>query len=317
MIYLRFDMNDPRVVYDSPNVMFRNGRGILLEFGDEGYTQLAPGTPGYEAPPKPKAKRRRRHSLNANDKPTKHNTTMDNNFHFNAVPKAGGGTTTRVALQEEMLTPELVSLTQTALTARGITLTPEQITAVGEELAKVSITALTQSRPVRRAFGYFTHEPTCGGSHADPDFIPTVDNMNAGSRGRLAPAGQELFDSLVTFHRDGVMGDKVPTVTRVYDGTTREVDQITLGGPFRLSGPRDFGPEPGMGATLLGIFLERSGGTPVRIGAFSDWTESEIRSAWPAAISGTGTVELRVVVQYPNNAAPSTFIYGTPLPIVP
>ena len=317
MIYLRFDMNDPRVVLDSPNVMFRNGRGILLEFGDEGYQQLAPGTPGYEAPPKPKAKRRRRHSLNANDKPTKHNTTMDNNFHFNAVPKAGGGTTTRVALQEEMLTPELVSLTQTALTARGITLTPEQITAVGEESSKVRIAALAASRPVRRAFGYFTDDPTCGGSHADPDFTPTVDNMNAGSRGRLAPAGQELFDSLVTFHRDGVMGDKVPTVTRVYDGTTREVDQITLGGPFRLSGPRDFGPEPGMGATLLGIFLERSGGTPVRIGAFSDWTESEIHSAWPAAISGTGTVELRVVVQYPNNAAPSTFIYGTPLPIVP
>ena len=290
MIYLRFDMNDPRVVLDSPNVLFRNGRGVLLEFGDPGYTQLAPGTPGYEAPPKPKAKRRRRHSLNANDKPTKQNTTMDNNFHFNVVPKAGGGNTTRVVLQEEMLTPELVSLTKAALAA---------------------------SRPVRRAFGYFTDDPTCGGSHADPDFTPTVDNMNAGSRGRLAPAGQELFDSLVTFHRDGVMGDKVPTVTRVYDGTTREVDQITLGGPFRLSGPRDFGPEPGMGATLLGIFLERSGGTPVRIGAFSDWTESEIRSAWPAAISGTGTVELRVVVQYRGNAEASTFIYGTPLAIVP
>jgi hypothetical protein len=316
MIYIRFDMNDSRVVWGNPNLRWGDP-SYLLEYGDPGYTQLAPGTPGYEAPPKPKAKRRRRHSLNANDKPTKHNTTMDSNFHFNVVPKAGGGNTTRVVLQEEMLTPELVSLTQAALTARGITLTTEQITAVGEEIAKVSITALTQSRPVRRAFGYFTHEPTCGGSHADPDFTPTVDNMNAGSRGRLAPAGQELFDSIVTFHRDGVMGDKVPTVTRVYDGTTREVDQITLGGPFRLSGPRDFGPEPGMGATLLGIFLERSGGTPVRIGAFSDWTESEIRGAWPAAISGTGTVELRVVVQYPGNAEPSTFIYGTPLAIVP
>lgn len=317
MIYLRFDMNDPRVVLDSPNVMFRNGRGILLEYGDPGYTQLAPGTPGYEAPPKPKARRRRRHSPNANDKPTTH-TTMDSNFHFYVIPKAGGaGNTTRVVFQEEMLTPELVSLTKAALAARGFTFSDEQLIAVGEEIAKVSITALSQSRPVRRSFGYFTHEPTCGGVHSDPDFIPTVENMNAGSRGRLAPDGQALFDSIVTFHRDGVKGDKVPTVTRVYDGTTRAVDQITLGGPFRLSGPGDFGPEPGMGATLLGIFLERSGGTPVRIGAFSDWTESEIRSAWPAAISGTGTVELRVVVQYRGNAEASTFIYGTPLAIVP
>lgn len=126
-----------------------------------------------------------------------------------------------------------------------------------------------------------------------------------------------MFDSLLSFQRDGVKGEKVPTLTRVYDGTTREVDQITLGGPFRISGPGEFGPEPGVGATLLGIFLERTGGTPVRIGAFSDWTQSEIRGAWPAAISGTGTVELRLVVQYPNNADSSTFIYGTPLPVVP
>lgn len=316
MIYLRFDMKDPRVVLDSPNVRFIDGRGVLLEFGDPGYTQLSPGTPGYEAPPKPKRRRHHRHSPN-----DKHNTqttnTMDNHFHFNVIPKAGGGNTTRVVFQEEMLTPELVSLTQAALSARGITLTTEQITAVGEECAKVRIAALAASRPVRRIFGFFTDEPSCGGVHSDPDFTPTVDNMNAGSRGRLAPDGQALFDSIVTFHRDGVKGDKVPTVTRVYDGTTREVDQITLGGPFRLSGPRDFGPEPGMGATLLGIFLVRSGGTAVRIGAFSDWTESEIRGAWPAAISGTGTVELRVVVQYPGNADPSTFIYGTPLAIVP
>ncbi len=35
-----------------------------------------------------------------------------------------------------------------------------------------------------------------------------------------------------------------------------------------------------------------------------------------AAISGTGNVELGLVVQYPNIASSSTFIYGTPLTIV-
>jgi hypothetical protein len=159
MIYLRFDMDDPRVVYDSPNVVFREGRGVLLEFGDEGYTQLSPGQPGYEAPPEAKA-RRRSHSLEANPNPTT-STSMDNHFHFNVVPKAGGtGNTTRVVNQEELLTPELVTKTKGALEARGITLSEEQINAVGEELAKVRIAALAQGRPVRRAFGFFTDEPT-------------------------------------------------------------------------------------------------------------------------------------------------------------
>lgn len=65
MIFLRYDMNDSRVIYDSPNVRFdAQGRGILLEPGDEGYTQLAPGTPGYQAPisptPPPPPKRTRK-----------------------------------------------------------------------------------------------------------------------------------------------------------------------------------------------------------------------------------------------------------------
>ncbi len=59
MIFITFDMDDPRVVYDSPNVVCNEeGVGVLLEFGDPGYTQLAPGQSGYEAPPQPKARRR-------------------------------------------------------------------------------------------------------------------------------------------------------------------------------------------------------------------------------------------------------------------
>ncbi len=317
MIYLTFDMKDPRVVYDSPNVVFdAEGRGVLLEFGDVGYTQLSPGQPGYEAPPKAKA-RRRSHSPAANPTPTSP-MMPDNHFHFNVVPKAGGtGNTTRVINQEELLTPELVASTKTALDALGITLSEEQINAVGEESAKVRIAALAQGRPVRRAFGFFTDEPTCGGAHDDPDFTPTVDNMNAGVRGRLSPAGQDLFDSVVSFQRDGVKGEKVPMLTRVYDGATKLLDRVTLGGPFRISGPEDFGPEPDGPATTLGIFLHRTGGTPVRVGMFSKWTDSEIFGSWPAAISGTGDVELRVVTLYPKNADPSTFIYGTMLPVVP
>lgn len=89
---------------------------------------------------------------------------MDQNLHFNVVPKPGGGYTTRIVTQEDLLTAELVASTQAALAARGITLTAEQITAVGEELSKVRIAALARGRVVRRAFGYFTDEPLSAAS---------------------------------------------------------------------------------------------------------------------------------------------------------
>ena len=322
MIYLRFDMNDSRVVFDSPNVRFIDGKGVLLEPGDALYTQLAPGTPGYQAPPDPPPTRKRRARLSAQELTalnlnTTTATTMDSHFHFNVVPMpSGDANTTRVVFQEDLGTAELVTLVKAALLARGIEMSEAHITATGEEIGKATIASgLARGRPVRRAFGYLTWEPACGGRHADPDFTPTAENMNATGRGRLSPQGQVLFDSLVTFHRDGVVGSKVPIVTRVFDGTLTECDCLTLGGPFRLSGPKDFGPQPAAANALLGVFLQRTGGTPVRIGAFSEWTESEIFGSWPAAISGTGTVELRVVTQYTNNSQLSTFVYGTPLTV--
>lgn len=112
-----------------------------------------------------------------------------------------------------------------------------------------------------------------------------------------------------------MLGDKAPTVTRVYDATTRETDGITLGGPFRLSGPGDFGPDPNPANPALGVFLQRAGGTRVRIGVFSDWSPSNIFGTWPATLDGTGPAELRIAVQYPRNSAVSVFIYGTPLEV--
>ena len=248
--------------------------------------------------------------------PTPTPSTMDTHLHFNVTPKAGGGYTTRLVTQEDLLTPELVAAIKAGCTARGITLTDEQITVAGEESAKARIAALARGRVVRRAFGLFTQEPTCGGSHPDPDFTPTIENMNVAVRGRLAPAGQDLFESLITFHRDAVLGDKVPIVTRVYNGTTRATDTITLGGAFRLNGPEDFGPEPTTAETTLGVFLQRTGGSPVRITSISRWTESEIFGSWPTTVAGTGNATLSLIVKYSGNLEPRTFIYGTSLPIV-
>lgn len=319
MVTLYWDSGNKLDCFDNPNCFFdQDGIGRRREPGDAGYVEWYP--PGY-TPPEPPPHHHRKHRPSTHNKDNTEPTTpnpMDNHFHYNVVPQPGGSRySTRVVHQEDLLTYELVASTKAALDARGIALTLEQINAVGEELSKVRIAALARGRVVRRAFGYFTDESTCGGTHDDPDFTPTLDNMNAGVRGRLAPDGLALFDSQLTFLRDGVLGGKVPTVTRIYDGATRLLERITLGGPFRISGPESFGPEPAAGATTLGLFLERTGGTPVRIGMFSKWTETEIFGSWPAAISGTGDVELRVVTLYPNNTDPSEFVYTPSLPIVP
>lgn len=309
MKILYWDSTDPLDCWDNPNCRWGDPC-FRLEQGDPGYVEWYP--PGYRPPPR----RRRRRTLSATDSPpTTTPTNMDPYFHYNVIPKTGGGYTTRVVGQDDLLTPELVASTVTALAARGIILTAEQVTAAGEEMSKVRILALARGRTVRRAFGYFTDEPTCGGVHPDSDFTADVNNMNPAVRGRLAPAGQALFESHLQFQRNGVLGEKVPTIARVYDSTSRLTDRITLGGPFRISGPEAFGPEPDPAATTLGLFLERTGGTPVRIGVFSRWTDTEIFGSWPAAISGTGSAELRIVVRYVNNAGPSTFIYGTPLTV--
>jgi len=65
MIEITYDMEgDPRIVYDSRNLVWWNGVAVLLEKGDEGWVQLLPGEPGYVPPPepepRPKSSRRRR-----------------------------------------------------------------------------------------------------------------------------------------------------------------------------------------------------------------------------------------------------------------
>ena len=303
---------------DDRNLRFIDGIGMLLMPGDPDYTPY----PGERVTPPHKPHRRPRLSpqdlTNLNIQPTNTTHHMDTDFHFNVLPLPSGGNTTRVVFQDDLATPELTAKIKADLEARGITLTEEQIAATGEAMARIIIVeGMAKSRPVRRAFGYLTWEPACGGKHESPDFSPTPENMNATGNGRLAPQGQALFDTTVTFHREAVLGARTPVVTRIFDGSMRECECITLGGPFRLSGPRAFGPDPDPANAALGIFLKRAGADPVRIAAFSDWSDSEIFGSWPAAIPGTGDVELSVATLYPRNAHPSIFKYGKSLPIMP
>ena len=232
---------------------------------------------------------------------------MDSHFHYNVVPNPNGqNVSTRVVFQDDLLQPELVA---TVATETG--LTPAQITQAGTAILRQIILAGKISRVTRRLFGLFTFTPRSGGSQPDADFQPTVENMNVSLNASLAPDGQALFETGLTFQRDGVLGERGPVINRVYDAAARATDRCTPGGPFKIGG-HEFGQEPGATATGMGLFLKPvAGGAAVRIGFFSEWTATEIMGAWPAGL--TGAQQLSIVTTYEGSSSPRTFIYGTNL----
>jgi hypothetical protein len=158
MIYIRFDMNDARVVLDSPNVRFLNGRGVLYEFGDREYTQLAPGTPGYEAPPSPKRKRQNRISLDSLNLPT----TMQPFRYIIYLIK--GIFTAKPVLRPAMSEGEYLD---TLATRTG--LTRGQIEGFITAQSALHIELVRQGIPVEFIMKRFRVLPSCGGRYTSPD----------------------------------------------------------------------------------------------------------------------------------------------------
>lgn len=312
---LYWDSTDPLDVWGNPNLRWGDP-SYRLEPGDAGYVEWFP--PGTTPPaPEPKPKRR---SLPPPE-PLLSNLTnpnMSQTLLYDVVARPGGKSTTRVVNREDITTDQLCELAVTELAAMGQTFTAAQVTAVGVALSKVKIAKLAEGHVIRRAFDYYTEELDTGGIHDSPDFTPTNESMSPSLTARLAPQGQALLESLITYERRQVAGQKLPIITRIYDAAMRECDCISLGKSFRLGSDRAFGPEePDAANAELGLFLTRTGGTPVRLSDFSHWTDSEICGAWPAAISGTGDVEVKLVVRYPKNASNSVFTYGKLIPITP
>jgi hypothetical protein len=110
---ITFDMNDSRVVYDSPNIRFVDGRGVMLVTGDELYTHLAPGTPGYQAPPAPAPKKKRPFHRKPITQSNSDPSIPMPILKYNVVPKSNGGFPTRVLLADEFEDSEVDNIVAT------------------------------------------------------------------------------------------------------------------------------------------------------------------------------------------------------------
>ncbi len=235
---------------------------------------------------------------------------MDPHFHYNVIPKTTtAGVTTRIVFQDELTPAEIYAA---AATESG--LTAAQVEAATTAAFRQIIIGARRGQRARRVGSYFSFTPRCGGGFPTADFEPTVENMNLAINAALSPDGDSLFVDGLTFQRDGILGQKLPEILRVYDALTRTLDAFTPGNPFKISG-HDFGPEPALGNTTCGLFLQTVGTTnpPTRIPAYSDWTPSEITGAWPASLSGDQ--RLTITTSYEGSTDLRTFIWPTILSI--
>lgn len=157
MIHVRFDMNDSRVVYGNPNLRWGNP-SVLLEPSDPGYTQLAPGTPGYQAPLSPKPKRHRTISLASLNLP---NNMQPFRYIIQLISALF---TSRPAARPAMGEGEYLDTIATRSA-----LTRAQVEKVITEMSGLHVELTRQTIPVDFILKRFRIQPVCGGRLSGPD----------------------------------------------------------------------------------------------------------------------------------------------------
>lgn len=155
MIYLRWGMKDPRVVYGNPNLRW-GSPSYLLEEGDPGYVKLKPGDPGY-VPPKPH-RRRPTISIETLNLP-------DNMQPFRyLIYLIKGIFTSKPALRDAMTESAYLD----ALATRS-QLTRAQVEKLITEQAALHVECARQGIPVDFVLKRFRLLPTSGGRFTSPD----------------------------------------------------------------------------------------------------------------------------------------------------
>ncbi len=157
MIPIRYDMNDPRVVYGNPNLRWGNP-SVLLTEGDEGWQELTPGTPGYQAPPSPKPRRHITISLASLNLPTNMQP-----FRY-LIYLIKGIFTAKPALRPAMSQGDYLD----ALATRAA-LTRPQVEGLINAQAALHVELARQGIPVEFVMRRFRVQPSCGGRYPGPD----------------------------------------------------------------------------------------------------------------------------------------------------
>ena len=170
------------------------------------------------------------------------------------------------------------------------------ITAVGKPLLEALIDYALASRCVLPLWGLLGTQPTCGGHFPTLDFVPTLDNLNAGLSLKLGDAGWARFAAGFTPERQGEQGLLTPYIDSVIDTSTNSPDHYTCskmtathGSNMRVD-PTD--PEQGLWVAPW------TGGPAIRVPT-SDYgviEPSRIVFLFPAGLTGGQQLSIRAKI---------------------
>ena len=324
MIEITYDMEgDPRIVYDSRNLVWLDGRAVLLEEGDEGWVQLQPGEPGYvpppPPPPPPKPKPRRRHLLipqsepKTNPNPIAPMPTPDDAFHYNVGPTTGGRWRPRADIQARLSPEEHAAAVAAKCAAAGVTVTAEQVAAVITASEEETIDQARRTVAIDYPGGYSRMIPTAGSSHEEPNFEGTFDNLAPDASRFLTRKGQVRLATGFTSVLGEVSAEKAAHITRIINLANGTENQYKLGKGQLTEG-----------TDLAGVGDEFPGSAIIYIGA--DGTETTVpfdsiiqkdpsRLSWIVPAGMTGPQMLKLIVFL--NGGLRTTIHNHPLIAVP
>jgi hypothetical protein len=307
MIFITFDMDDSRVVYDSPNVVFNEeGYAVLLEPGDLGYTQLQPGDPGYQ-PPEPTAKRRRSTLSSVANNVT--NSPINMSFQFVVVPNPNNAV--RPFRARAKLGPQVEEEELLAAVTDDSGVSRADVEKVLMATSKKTVEFMRQTRPLAHVLGLFRAIPSISGSFATNE--PSDDAVKAGIGFTLVvgPDADAAMTDGLTVEKVGETGAVKPELENVMLSPGGQTDRYSTskalkgsGDHFRGSGNSQTWPK----AYLLDDTLSNSIELPVFM-----CSQTEILIG-PAPAGTTGTRRLKLVAGWDSTIE---FLYPQPLTLLP
>ena len=141
--------------------------------------------------------------------------------------------------------------------------TPVTVQSAVEMACRVIIEWTVQGFRIEPLGGLIGSVFGCGGSHPDPDFASTYENMNMDFNSHLGEAGLALAQSLFTAEKLGDQGRVVPVIMRVLNTTTRVENHYSSPGSLQIELENKRGFELLPGTAYHGVFFKSITGTIV------------------------------------------------------
>lgn len=305
MIALTWDMDDPRVVFDNPNVRFVGDIGYLFEEGDPGYVHLQPGQPGY-VPPDPSKKKpfhRAPKSATPVQPPNPNQTITMSTFKYHPAPNSKGGYTTRVVLGDPI---DQVALAAAMATQLGTT--PELVVSTIQLFGEKALECAAGCAWSPNLWNMFSIRPTSGGSSPSADGFHTPVDIKADVAVSIISSKIDTWRSQISLQSMGEVGLVSPVIDSIVNQENGALNKYTAGQMIELRGDH---LKLNKVDPLQGVFFTIGAAPEVRATVYGTMDPSSLSVLVPAGTTGSVTVRVAAFI----NGSIRSFTYMTPLTV--